>query len=558
MDFETSSIAQLLANVESASSIARKRHARQALEHALRFADPGQLDHTLAARALPQVRDPQLLARAEAMPAQASIGVPLFASTHANAIARLFHVAYDFGQSTQNQFGMAATLQIATALELAAKLHPPPRPASFYGFFPAVPEVFREIQIDGESLGLATYLSAVAHFSHRPMAPRIAATGRFIGEQILGVTKISEKVLACVEQGYTTLILPLANLKEAQMLCSERQLKLTLRGVATPHDLPADLWVHEKNGAIDWRQEVDRAYDLFRAGWSSYRWREVHDEYVRILGLLPRHRIDLFTEVSARLAATERHLGHFERCEQILVHTQSVLRESSAKDVPDTTLSAFYQQRSMTSLALGNTQAALRRALVGLSLAERSRDRPLVVKALGCLGLAEQGIGEFARAASTHERCFALAQLFSPREVSRSRAYWIEAQGFLGHVAKSRELYQSALSEGIADPWLHVAFARAMNECENFAEADHALHVDCDFSTLTQQPMPGTKAFREAARAANGLVDPTRALALLDRCRDSYASTPGVHHIYLETNELVRAHILRESAPNLALRLRLA
>ncbi len=531
----------LLAQASGARSIAERRHALDALARGLLLADPGAVDRASldAARALRV--DPSTVAAASAPRPPHAVDAPLVAE--GASLVRQVLVTYDpVGRASDGLLGVTARRWCALAIEQAARDAPAPREPSAHRLVPAQPAALAHARIDGPSLGAATYLSAVALFSSRRVAPDLVVTGAVQGEAVLGVGEVARKVEAAAARG-ARLLVPAADLAAARAHASAQGLPLTIVGAATTGELRA-LALEEGPRAAAPEQRLADAKRQFGGGWDGYRWPSIRESLTRLSATLPEGRVELRVEALTRLGGAVRHLGDPAGSLRWLAEARALAdSDLGRRGVPDGPLSYLWLQTAMTHRQLGAFGEAARAARRASQVARRARLRRELIKALGCEGLVAMSRGQVDRAIARYEESLAVELELDPERTARTRAYLIEAQGAAGRAEEVARHFEAARAELAGAPadaaeraWVHTSHAGALLALGRPADALATLSGEAIGACLEDAPLPGLTARRHLGRALCGVGETRRGFEVL-------AASPLVHGRALEPHLSFLAHL---------------
>lgn len=520
----------LLERARAAPSIAERRFALDALARGLLFADPGSVDAATRSAALELRVDPSAVAMSQAPRQPHAVGVPLVESSRGFAFVRQVHVAFDpvglLGSDPLLESG--AQRAIASAILAAAERASPPSDPARHRLVPAQPGALEQVRVDGPSLGAATFVSAIALWTERPVRAQTVVTGALRGRAVVSVGAMNLKVRAAHEGGARAIVVPGGDARAA--LEAKRDLGADLEVLAVD-DLDA-LLAATLEATPPKRVSPDRAVlaarDEFAQGWRGYRWPSIRESLSRLGGTLPAERVGLRVEVLARLAAAQRHLGDPVGSLALLEEAEAITLSKEGRDgVPDEILVYLLQQHSMTCRQLCRFGEASKVARRSARVAKRARLRRLHIRSLGCVGLVALSRGDVPRAITAFEESLEVTLGFEPDRTARSRAYLIEAYGAAGRADAARAHFEAAMEEiegerRDQESWVRTSWAGALIALGRPEEAVTALDVDAIRRSLEDEPLPGLLARRWLGLALARTGEPARAFEVL-------AASPVVH-----------------------------
>ena len=499
----------LLEAARAATSIAARRFSLDALARGLLLADPGAVDAPTREAALALRVDPSTVAAAAAPRQPHAVAVPLVGRERDLAFVRQVYVAFDpVGLFVDEGFLSPKALRATTlAIEQAARLAPPPSDPSLHRLVAARSGALSGASIDGPSLGAATYLSAVSLWTGRPIREGIVVTGAILGEAVVGVGAMQEKVCAAAAHRATEIIVPAADEAEARRVAGTLRRAPTVVGVANVEALRAACVSLDARPRVSPERAVDDVQALFATGWRGYRWPAIAAALSRVSGTLPAQRVDLRVDVLGRLGAAQRHLGDPVGSLAILEEAELIVGSEEGRcGVPDEPIAYLHQQLSMTHLQLCHFAAATREAKRGAAVARKARLRGTLIKALGCVGLVALSRGDVDGAIAAFDESLAVAGAFDPHRTARTHAYLIEACGAAGDCEAARRHFEAAMDELDAadddsdrrsrESWVRTSWGGALVVLGRSEEAIDVLDAPSVRTSLEEEPLPGLLARR--------------------------------------------------------------
>lgn len=513
---------------ERASGAAARRFAIDRLERTLLVTDPGVAsrwtDRLRALGVSPSVLEASQLA----LPPHA-VHVPLVLrdpSGHARALVRAFIVSYEPSDEAHAAlFGRTAERAARTGIVLAARDAPPGTAIDRLRLVPVQPAALEGVEIDGPSLGAASYLSARALFSGRRVRSGLAVTGALVGRAIGPVDGLDAKREACRARGLV-LLASRGDVRADDDTCEGiDELEALVERALEPGASDADV-----------EAEVRAARDRSGSGWNGYRWPSVRETIARTLVRVPDRRPDLRVEVLARLAAAERHLGRTRESLSCIARAEAILGTPVARiAVPDEPRVRLWRQKAMTLLQALSLRPARAAAKRSVAIARRARLRGELVPSLGAEGLCALASQRAHEAVALFEEALEHTLAHRPSDAARSRAYLVEALGHAGDARGAHKQYELALREAEDDArrgrdgkieWVRTSYAEALvalgRSTEALAVLDHA-SVE---GAIASAPLPGLRARRWLALAtiasAASEREVQRGLSWLETSPDAY------------------------------------
>ncbi len=557
---------RLVAHLERAQGIGQRRWLSEALSSALRRSDPGALTPDLAARAaalgVPATHD-----AGEIEPPPHSVVVPCAAGPL--GLARRVHAGFDL-EAADEAGGFEGTSRDAArhALRAAAQRITPPHPIARYHLVPWLPGSLAWVTVDGDSLGAATYVSAVALWSGRAVRAGTAVSAALVGASVGPVGGLAAKVDALLARAdVTRLVVAEADRAQVESLVRAAGGRLEVVGAgSTDALLVAALAAPDAvaRGALrgdDVDHVVYEARRAFAGGWSSYRWPALRERLERVAGMIPAGRPDLEVAALTMLGAARRHLGAPEESARVLARAEA-LAAAHAAVVPDPPLVHLHEHVALTRAMLGDLREARVAAQRAVRIAARARLSAEQVKALGTLGLVELAAGRCEAAAAAQARALALGHAGRPAHCARTCGYLAEACGRAGDLAGARAAWAEGRAHLAASPeagrdvleaWLRVNFGAALVRCGAPEEAVETLAVPVVAAQLEGGPLPGL-----LARRALGLAlvrRPASSPAEIARGLELLAQSPAAHGQLAAPRFLAmaQANVLHEARARLAL-----
>lgn len=552
----------IVARAERAEGAAGKRFALAELERGLLLADPGAargLRDRLSALGVSR----SVLEATEAELPPHAVHVPLVVRApagEARAIVRAFMVAYD--ASTEPRAGLTllptAARAVTAALRLAARDDAPATPIERLAFVPVAPGALDGVEIDGPSLGAATYLSARALFSGRRVRSSFAVTGALLGRRLAHVEGVEAKLAAARARGLVLLAPDEDGPAREDVLETVTDVAALLDRALAPGAPDGDL-----------EAEVRAAARATETGWNGYRWPAVREVVTRALARVPERRVELRVEVLARLAATERHLGRTDASLAAIAEAEALERSAIAKTaLPDEPRVRLARQKAMTLLQAFRGREAERAAARSVRIARRARLRGELIYSLGAVGLCALARGHAAEAVDAFAEALEHTLAHRPSNAARSRAYLVEALGRAGDAEGAREQYRLALREAEEDAhrgvggkiaWVRTSYGAALRALGEHAELARILSDESVTTAIAESPLPGLPARRllglgriERARTAR---EREEAYALLESSPHAYDGMEPALRVAAHVNVLhaARARLVRreEGGPRL-------
>jgi len=512
----------LLERHRAAPRIGERRYALDAIERALLLSDPGAIREDLRAEILGLGVDASLFSALDAPVPPHAVVLPFVApgslgSTGGLGFGRLVFVSLR---------GKGRGAVVTAALEAAAaevKEAPPPGGLERYGLAYAQPAVGERLDITGRSLGAATFTSAVALFSGRPVRPGTLISGDLNGGRVESVGGLAQKLSGCLasRDDLRRAIVPTRNRASVRGVADG----LEVIGVATTRALLDAALEATPATHRDPDQAVTAARSAFWSGWDGYRWPTQRESLERLLVELPEYRPDLRVEVLTMRGAVTRHLGAPEESRKILAEARDLAFGPLGDEaVPDAQRTVLAQHEALTFARLCRWDDATQAADEAIAIARRGRLRGELLKAHGSAGLVALARGRAKRAVKHQRRALELVRAHRPRAAPRTSGYLIEALGRSGDLAEARECYRQALGEVEAAPgsrqasreaWLRVAWASALAHAERYREVRSVLEVPVIEEAIGATPLPGLTARRLLGEALTHSRRPDRGYALL-------------------------------------------
>lgn len=494
----------LLDRARSATSIAERRFALDALARGLLLSDPGAVDVTTRAAALALRVDPSTVAAASAPREPHAVAVPLVGRERDLAFVRQVYVAFDPVGLLLDEGFLEARARRATiaAIEQAARHAPPPSDPALHQLVAARSGALAGARIDGPSLGAATYLSAVSLWTGRPIRDGVVVTGAIQGCAVVGVGAMEEKVRAAAAHRAVEIIVPAADEAEARRVAATIVGAPAVVGVADLEALRGAGVSKDAGPRLRPERAVEEVQALFATGWSGYRWPTIAAALSRVSGTLPAERVDLRVDVLSRLGAAQRHLGDPVGSLAILEEAAVIVAsEEGRRGVPDEHIAYLHQQISMTHLQLCQFADATREARRGAAVARKARLLGTLIKALGCVGLVALSRGDIDAAIAAFEESLAVARDFDPHRTARTHAYLIEAHGAARDFEAARTHFEAAMGElDVADDdsdrraresWVRTSWGGALVVLDRAQEAIDAFDAPGVRASIEDEPLPG-------------------------------------------------------------------
>jgi tetratricopeptide (TPR) repeat protein len=520
----------LLDRARTASSIAARRFALDALARGLLAADPGAVSAAQRDEARALRVDPSTVSAAGVERSPHATLVPLVAD--GVGFLRQFYVLFDPVGSETDAQDESARRAILDAITAAAERAPPPSEPALHRFVPAQPHALRRARIEGRSLSAAAFVSAVSLWTDRPVRADVAISGELREGQVLSVGEIAAKVRAAIDHGARAIVVPASDLARAQAISGA----IEIIAAAKADDLLSVLEAKVPRVSPD--RAVQDARSFASTGWNGYRWPSIRERLARLSGVLPAERVELRVEVLARWAAAVRHVGDPEKSLELLREAETIVRSG---EVPDAPITLLYQQLAMTCRQLFRFGEAARAAKKAARVARSARLRGELLKALGCVGLVEMSRGDAAAAIVAYEEALAVDARHRPQHMARTRAYLIEAYGAAGLAAEARAHFDAAMEEverGDDDgreAWVRTSWGGALVALDQEREAVEVLDDPSVRASVADDPLPGLIARRHLG-VALARTEGERGFELL-------ASSPIAHGRALEPHLAFLAHL---------------
>lgn len=508
--------------VERASGIAARRYALDQLERALLCADPGsvrldrgRLEALGVSRAILDAIDVELPPHAVKVPFVFHDG------TANRAIVRAVMVTADVAPLHRPgwSLGTTALLAVRSAMALAIRHAAQTTDADKLRLVPVSPGALAGVEVDGPSLAAAAYVSTLAFLSGRRVRPTYAVTGAVVGRRLGAVGSLDDKLAAARTLGL-------------RLVAPSADVALAREGVVAVADLEslAELMLEPAPRDLDIDAEVLAAARASESGWNGYRWPAVREVVTRVLARVPATRPELHVELLARLAATERHLGRTHESFAAIASAERILRtRAAALAVPDEPRIRLLRQKAMTYRQAYRVRQALKAAAASVELARRARLRVELSFSLGAAGLCALAARRPREAVAAFEEALSLMRVLRPSQVSRSRAYLVEALGRAGELGRARRHYALALEEAESDArrgeegkvaWVRTSFAAALRASAKHREAVDVLSDPSVVRAIAEMPLPGLLARRHLGLArlacASSAAERASALVLLE------------------------------------------
>lgn len=535
-------IDRLLDHVRRAPTIAARRFARDALARGLLLADPGSVTKSQRNEALALRVDPSTVAAASVPRMPHAVAIPLVARDRGVGFVRQVHVTYDPAGllGDDDLLDLDARRAVADALAAAARRARPPSDPQLHRLVATQPLALQQARVQGRSLSAAAFVSAVSLWTGRPVNPEVVVTGAISGEALGSVGDLESKVLAAAAHGAGRLVVPAT---DAGLAASSGLSDLTIHGIADLDALIEATLQAPRGPRVTPQRAVEEARQLFATGWRGYRWPSVRDRLSRLSGTLPTTRVDLRTEVIARLAAAQRHLGDPLGSLELLRQAQSIVSSDEGRaGVPDAPLTYLWQQTAMTYRQLCYFDDAARAAERSVEVARGARLRDELIKALGCVGLVALSRGRPAEAVEAFTESLEVTLAYEPERTARTRAYLIDAQAQAGELDAARRHFEAAMQELEREPdrsresWVRTSWAGALVQLGKASEAIDVLDVDSVRTSLEEEPLPGLLARRHLGMALCAVGERARGFEVL-------AASPVVYGRALEPHLRFLAHL---------------
>lgn len=527
-------IDRLLLAFEDAKRIGERRFLSDALERAVLWADPRAIHAEQAAR-LRQMGIAEAYLRANGDPAPPhAVHVPLVATGADTGFVRAMYVTHRLDAHDESSAfflqdpGMRDSLRLA--LELAAERYAPRRDLSAYTVTAAQLEPLRRLDLEGNSMGAAAFVSAVALFSDRHVKEGTAITGALGRGGLLPIGGVTEKVEAALlsRPDVRRLLVPRRNEQAVRAALFEKDIEAEVIPVSSLDEVLAHALEPVPAEARDPDDDIYRLRQRFARGWHGYRWPAMIEALERAGERLPLHRPDLALELHTMSAAARRHIGDPEASARALDEARAFLVQRDV--IPDAPITRYHQHAALTLRALGEFDRAEQEAERAIEVATRGRHQGELLKAHGCAGLVAVSSGKLEDAIAHQEKARGLARVQRPESAPRTAGYLVEALGRAGRLNDASTLYQEAEREleALGDTprarsmaaWLRMSFAAACyfdyarNEAAAFAMhlprelaetmRDVLDHESVD-AALSSQAMPGMLLRRYRGLALHAL-----------------------------------------------------
>jgi hypothetical protein len=541
---------RLVVHLEKARGIAVRRWICDALAIALRRCDPGALAPALLQAAQARGLD-ATAAQLDGGPPAHSVVVPFAAAEL--GIARRVYVGFDLeGVDDGGTLSEESLDAVRQALLLAARRETPPHPPERYRFGAWLPGGLEGVSVEGDSLGAATLVSAVALWSGRGVLPQTAISASLVGTRLGAVGGLAAKVDALLARADVSRLV-VASADRAAVAAQVAAAGGTLDVVGVD-DVETLLVATLSTAAPTVRDEdvdhvVYEARRAFAGGWASHRWPVLRERLERVASAIPAGRPDLEVAALTMLGAARRHLGAPEESARILARAEK-LAAAHAKAVPDPPLVHLCEHLALTHAMLGALPEARRAARRAVRIAKRARLGADRVKALGTLGLVELAAGHPEEAAAAQRDALALVAAGRPAQFVRSCGYLAEARGAAGDLAGVREAWVTgctqlaavpASSRDVLEAWLRVNFGSALVRCGALDEAVEVLAVPLVTAQIEAGPLPGLLARRALGRALVGRSASTP--AELDRGLSLLGQSPASQGLLAAPRFVAMAHV---------------
>ena len=494
----------ILGEVQQAPSVGARRYLLDALERTLLLADPGALSSRLLEAAAGAGADPRLVAKLrEAHRAETLAHLTLVALHAPPAIGFARGAFIVHAESTATgpdlQVDGRAADAIADALAAVASLAAPHAKTGNFRLAMAQPKAMQVFRIEGDSLAAAAALSAAALWLHRPVHPGTVVTGSLIGERVLSVGRLGQKIEGTMasRDDVRRWIVPTGNLAEAKA-CLNGQCEAI--GVSDLSELlSAGLGATSRPPAP--RIRVEEARRVFRSGWEGYRWPTQREPLERLVAELPRYRPDLRLDAMTLLGAVHRHLGNTEDSLRCLDRAAAELEGVGESSIPASLLSALYRHRALTLRQMARFEEAKRAADHAVRTADDSRWVEDRLRAHGSAGLVQTSAGDQSTAVFHQRKALELAESRAPEHVARTLGYLTEALSREGCPSDAADAYQAGLRrlprEAHTDEvWLRVHRAAGLFAEGRAQDALPELELSCMKSAIAAGPTPGLLARR--------------------------------------------------------------
>jgi hypothetical protein len=542
---------RLVAHAEAALGIAERRWLVQALESALLRSDPGAHGVDLLNRAV-AVGAVSTFGAVDGNPPPHSVVVPLAAGLL--GFARRVHAGFDLdaGDAAESLAG-DARCAVRAALDAAARRAPPPHEPARYRLAAWLPGALEHVLVEGESLGAAMLVSAVALWSGRAVVPGTSVSASLSGSGLACVGGLDSKIEALAARAdVVRLVVAQPDEPLARSLVAARRARLEIVGVADVDALLAAALepVSRTAAPVDIDYVVQDARRAFAGGWSAYAWPALRELLERVAAAIPPGRPDLEVAALTMLGAARRHLGAPEESARVLARAEA-LAETRHDVLPDAPLVHLLEHVALTSVALGDLVRAMSAARRAVRTAAHARSSGELLKALGTLGLVELARGKPLAAADAQARALDLVHVHRPQSCVRTHAYLAEARGAAGDLPGARAAFEdglahlgtlpSAAARDDVQAWLRTSYGSALVACGALDEAVVALDVPAVRARLEGDPLPGLLARRHLGRALAGASrsrpdERERGLELL-------AQSPAAHHHLGAPRFLAIAHV---------------
>lgn len=541
-------IGPLLQAAADEPSIARRRYLLHALERALRLADPGMISDAFrqAAEALglaPPSTSPE--------PPSNAVLVPLVARDF-GFVRTLFVTFRPWGDVLDRALSRTSASTVLAALELAAEVTGRGT-AEGYALTPAQPHAFEHLEVDGDSLGAAAFVSAASLWTGRPIRPGTVVTGALRGRQVCEVGGLAAKLEGVQRTSLPvrTFIVPAA---DARALPQSEELAVV--GVATVDELLDASLEPTAARRADNDELVHDAMRSFRKGWEQWHWAGMQAQLERLLGGLPDRRPDLLVQVYAMLAGTIRHGGQPEESLDILDRARAILdTEDGRAGVPDQPLSFFFRQRAMALRQIGAFDAAWEAAVAAIHAAEHGRLRGELIPSHGTAGLVASSRGQEHKAIEHHRQALAIALRHAPSSAPRSTSYlvqslardgrWEEAEHTFREGLEQIARFSSERSQGSRNAWLRVSYAGALASEGRSSHAIAVLDHPAVRDAIVAQPRPGLEARRALGLALVMTGREAEGYATLAASPTAYGRLLGGHSRSIAEQNVLHEAVLR-------------
>jgi hypothetical protein len=377
--------------------------------------------------------------------------------------------------------------------------------------------------VEGRSLSLGVFLSALALFTGRRVRAGTVVSGDLVNGAPRGVGRHETKLASLIGRDDVARVIVAADDHAlAKKTANDLGLGVEVIGVdslASAADAALGASLLEGRSTAEVFARARRAYG---EGWGPHGWVLVEQAVTPLLGAIPPDRHDQRLELMTMLAAARRNAGDAAAALDTL-DLAAVPIGRDERWIEKRVLAFYRRQRALALLDLGHDADAAREANASLCAAEAAGLRGDYAVALGTMTLVSLSAGREEDALADVARALEHLETHEPRASLRTRAYQVLALMKLRRVDDARAVLAGTIGAcdddygKRAEGWMRAYMAGALLEMDEPRAAIEVLAAPVSVKELRRDSDLGPLLRLYLGEAWARLGEPSLALDTFQR-----------------------------------------